>query len=86
MLKVAIQMDPIEAVDVESDRYKIARSYMLRLRAADFEDNVELARLSQAANLKPSEFVERFGYLAEGDPRTSIAPMRAATPSQPPGS
>ncbi len=85
-------MDPhtgrmrVRMVDVESDRYKIARSYMLRLRAADFEDNVELARLSQAANLKPSEFVERFGYLAEGDPRTSIAPMRAATPSQPPGS
>jgi 6-phosphofructokinase 1 len=77
-------MDPqtgrmrVRMVDVESDRYKIARSYMLRLRDTDFNDKVELARLAQAANMKPNEFVERFGYLAENDTRPSMAPLYTA--------
>src|SRR5262249_18072144 len=85
-------MDPttgrmrVRMVDVDSDRYKIARSYMLRLKGEDFSDKVEPPRLGQAGNMKPSEFVERFGYLAEGEPRLSLAPMRAATPSGPPTS
>lgn len=70
----------VRMVDVDSDRYKIARTYMLRLREADFTDKVELSRLAQAANMKPAEFVERFGYLAEKDTKQSIAPMRAASP------
>lgn len=80
-------MDPhtgrmrVRMVDIESDRYKIARTYMLRLRKQDFEDKVELARLAQAANMKPSEFIERFDYLAENEARTSLSPMRAASPS-----
>jgi 6-phosphofructokinase 1 len=79
-------MDPstgrmrVRMVDIESDRFKIARTYMLRLKKADFSDPVELARLAQAANLKPSEFVERFGYLGAADIRPSLAPMRAASP------
>jgi 6-phosphofructokinase 1 len=70
----------VRMVDVESDRYKIARTYMLRLREADFHDKVELARLAQAANMKPGEFIERFGYLGETDTKTSIPPMAAAKP------
>ncbi len=83
-------MDPqtgrmrVRMVDIDSDRYKIARSYMLRLKADDFKDQVELARLSSAANMKPSEFIERFGYLGETDTRNSLIPMRAASPSAPP--
>jgi 6-phosphofructokinase 1 len=79
-------MDPttgrmrVRMVDIESDRYKIARTYMLRLKKADFRDPVELARLAHAANMKPTEFVERFGYLGEADVRASLAPMRAAVP------
>jgi len=37
----------IDVVDVESDRYKIARTYMLRLKPEDFDDPRELARLAQ---------------------------------------
>ena len=55
---------------------------MLRLRSNDFVDKVELARLAHAANMKPADFVERFGYLAERDMRTSLAPMQAASPSK----
>jgi len=81
-------MDPttgrmrVRMVDVESDRYKIARTYMLRLRSSDFDDKVELSRLAQAANMKPGEFTERFHYLAENEARTSLSPMRAASPSE----
>ncbi|MBS2015364.1 MAG: 6-phosphofructokinase [Deltaproteobacteria bacterium] len=77
-------MDPvtgrmrIRMVDITSDRYKIARSYMLRLKPEDFDDKVELSRLAQAANMKPAEFVARFGYLVENDARTSMAAIRVA--------
>lgn len=72
----------VRMVDVTSDRYMIARSYMLRLKRQDFEDKVEVTRLAQAANMKPSEFKETFGYLTEHDRRPhSMAPMRAAKPS-----
>lgn len=81
-------MDPVTGrmrvrmVDVESDRYKIARSYMLRLRKEDMEEKVELARLSQAANMKPSEFVARFQYLVENDTRPmSLHSLPAAPPT-----
>ncbi len=79
-------MDPVTGrmrvrmVDVTSDRYKIARSYMLRLKPEDFDDRMELSRIAQAANMKPAEFKARFGYLVENDARASISPMKAARP------
>lgn len=78
-------MDPVSGrmrvrmVDIESDRYKIARSYMLRLKAEDFDDSVELTRLAQAANMSASDFRARFSYLVEKDTRNSMAPFKAAT-------
>ena len=81
-------MDPITGrmrvrmVDVASDRYKIARSYMLRLKAEDLEDKVELAHLAQAANMTPAQFRQRFGYLVENETRHSMAPLKAAPPAE----
>ena len=80
-------MDPVTGrmrvrmVDVSSDRYKIARSYMLRLKAEDLEDRVELAHMATAAHMTPGEFTQRFAYLVEHEARTSMSPMRAATPA-----
>jgi 6-phosphofructokinase 1 len=80
-------MDPVTGrmrvrmVDVTSDRYKIARSYMLRLKAEDLEDRVELAHLATAANLTAAQFKDRFGYLVENERRPSMAPTRAAKPT-----
>lgn len=77
-------MDPttgrmrIRMVDVTSDRYKIARSYMLRLKPDDFEDQVELAHLAQAAHMTPEAFRERYAYLVERDPRSSMPPADIA--------
>ena len=79
-------MDPVTGrmrvrmVDITSDRYKIARSYMLRLKAEDLEDRVELAHMAAAANMTPAQFKERFGYLVENEARPSMMPMRAAKP------
>jgi hypothetical protein len=52
---------------------------MLRLKAEDLEDRVELAHMAAAANMTPTEFKKRFGYLVEDEPRPSIV-MRAAEP------
>ena len=54
---------------------------MLRLKAEDLEDRVELAHLAQAANMTPAEFKQRFGYLVENETRQSIVPMKAAKPA-----
>ncbi|MDB4943011.1 MAG: 6-phosphofructokinase [Labilithrix sp.] len=67
-------MDPVTGrmkvrmVDIESDRYKIARSYMLRLRPEDLDDGVQLEQLGRAAKLSPAAFAERFGYLVKAAP------------------
>ena len=82
-------MDPktgrmrVRMVDIESDRYKIARTYMLRLKAEDLEDTVELAQLSRSANMSPADFKKRFGYLVENDARTSLAPLLSSAAAEP---
>jgi 6-phosphofructokinase 1 len=53
----------VRMVDIDSDRYKIARSYMIRLKRADFDDATELAKLAAAARLTPDDFREQFGGL-----------------------
>jgi 6-phosphofructokinase 1 len=80
-------MDPetgrmrVRLVDVESDRYKIARSYMLRLRREDIGDPRELGRLAAAANMTPDQFRARFGKLVEAEPQPmSLHSMKAAKP------
>jgi 6-phosphofructokinase 1 len=69
-------------VDIESDRYKIARTYMLRLKAEDFEDPRELQKLAHAAGVTSDKFREIFGHLVQDEPsqmslRGSRAPQRA---------
>lgn len=57
----------VRVVDVTAESYKIARSYMLRLSKADFENPHELNKLASTANLSPQEFKDRFYYLVERD-------------------
>ncbi len=72
-------MDPttgrmrVRMVDVDSNRYRIAYAYMLRLKRRDFEDQGELAKLAVAANTTPERFRALFGALVERDV-PSIAP------------
>ena len=93
----AQMMDPhtgrmrVRMVDCDSDRYKIARSYMLRLKKEDFEDPGEIERLAIAANRTTAEFYEEFYRLVQDDRppmalRDSRAPFKAATPLDRPSS
>jgi 6-phosphofructokinase 1 len=50
-------------VNVESEGYRVAREYMIRLEAKDFEDPSWVEKLAVAANMTAPEFRNRFGYL-----------------------
>jgi 6-phosphofructokinase 1 len=58
----------IRMVDVETEHYKIARRYMLRLRSDDFEDPHELAKLAAITNRSLDEFRHEFEYLTNDEP------------------
>ncbi len=58
----------VRMVDVDSDRYRIARSYMLRLRREDFTDANELARFAATVGLSIEEFRAKYSYLVEDEP------------------
>lgn len=50
-------------VDVDTEHYKIARRYMLRLRRDDFQNIDLLSRLAATAHLSPESFRQRYSYL-----------------------
>jgi 6-phosphofructokinase 1 len=52
----------VRTVNIESETYEVARKYMIRLQAEDFEGE-RLERLAATVRLKPQEFKDRFGYL-----------------------
>jgi 6-phosphofructokinase 1 len=74
-------MDPqtgrtkVRMVDVNSDRYKIAASYMLRLRREDFDDPKLLERHAATAHMTPDEFRAQFEYLVKGQAPSSLRPQ-----------
>ena len=47
-------------VDVDTESYQVARDYMVRINAKDFQDDAWLARLSEAARLTPEDLRNRF--------------------------
>ncbi len=55
-------------VDINTEQYRIALRYMLRLRRDDFEDDLELAKLARAVGLSPERFREEFEYLVRDEP------------------
>ncbi len=55
----------VRLVLTDSVRYCIARKYMIRLNKSDFTDPLALEKLASICNLRPEQFKERFGYLAE---------------------
>jgi 6-phosphofructokinase len=66
----------VRMVDIHSDRYRIARAYMLRLRREDFDDPEQLRRLAQAARLSTEAFRQQFFRLVEhDDPMTPLLPL-----------
>jgi 6-phosphofructokinase 1 len=58
----------VRLVDIESEGYRVAREYMIRLEREDFEYSAWVEKLAQAANLTPGEFRQRFEYLSGSTP------------------
>ena len=54
----------VRGVDTSSESYEVARKYMIKLEAEDFDNAEQLAALAATANMTPEAFRERFGYLA----------------------
>jgi 6-phosphofructokinase 1 len=50
----------VRLVNVNSEYYRVAREYMIRLEPRDFEDRTTRDRLAAAAKLTPEEFERTF--------------------------
>ena len=48
-------------VDVETESYRVARDYMVRIGVRDFLDEASTTKLAEAGGLTRSEFISRFG-------------------------
>lgn len=59
-------------VDVDSDSYQVARKYMIRLEAGDFEEIKNVARLALIGNMKTDDFIKKFKYLINDPPVKDI--------------
>ena len=55
----------VRMVDVDTEYFRVARKYQIRLETSDFENMKWLSRLARAGQLTLEEFSEKFGYLAE---------------------
>jgi 6-phosphofructokinase len=64
----------IRLVDVESEGYRVARAYMIRLEAEDFSHAAWVDKLAEAANLTPGEFRQRFEHLVVANDVVAPAP------------
>jgi len=58
----------IRLVNIHSERYAIARSYMIRLKREDFQDAHETAKLAATCGLTIPEFRQEFEYLMAQEP------------------
>src|SRR5437763_12480876 len=54
----------VRMVNVESEGYRVARGYMIRLEPEDLADPFWVAKLAAAGQMTADEFRDRFGYLS----------------------
>jgi 6-phosphofructokinase 1 len=53
----------VRLVDINSEHYKVAREYMIRLEREDLENPEMLAKLAAAAKMTPEEFKKKFAHV-----------------------
>lgn len=53
----------VRTVNLDTDSYRVARAYMIRLERTDFEDEAKLVELAEAGKTTPDEFRAQFGHL-----------------------
>ena len=79
-------MDPtthrmrVRMVDLDSDRYRIARTYMLRLRRSDRENPEELQRIARVVGMSAEAFAAEFDRVFRSD----FDPIRSLSAKPPP--
>jgi 6-phosphofructokinase 1 len=56
----------VRLVNIDSEGFRVARAYMIRLEADDFAHAAWVDRLADAAHLSPGVFRQRFEYLSAG--------------------
>ena len=54
----------VRMVNVESEGYRVAREYMIRLEPEDFADPSWVEKLAASASMTPDEFRGKFGCLS----------------------
>jgi len=57
----------IRMVDVQSEYYKIAREYMVRLTREDFKDQARVARYAKVLNISDDQFHETFSPIVANE-------------------
>ncbi len=73
-IRFADMLDPetgrtrVRMVDVDTEYYKIARRYMLRLRKDDFADAAEVQKYADIAKTTPEQLRADFEYLVADEP------------------
>lgn len=55
----------VRMVDINSEHYRVARGYMIRLTKKDLQDNNMLIKLSNVAKMSVEEFLKRFSWVTE---------------------
>ena len=68
MLDPATGRLKVRMVDIASERYGIARRYMIRLRRDDFSDPEQLERLASECSMTVEAFKQRFEPLIDNEP------------------
>jgi 6-phosphofructokinase 1 len=58
----------VRLVNTDSEGFRVARAYMIRLEAEDFAHAAWVDRLADAAHLTPGAFRQRFEYLGAAKP------------------
>ena len=51
----------VRMVDIESERYKVAREYMMCVQPRDLEDDTLVEKMAEYSKRSPDEIRERFG-------------------------
>ena len=57
----------VRMVDVDTEYYKIARRYMLRLRRDDFADPAEVQKYATVTHITPEQFKAQLEYLVKDE-------------------
>jgi ATP-dependent phosphofructokinase / diphosphate-dependent phosphofructokinase len=65
MLDPKTKKTQVRFVDVNSDSFQTARSYMVRLEKKDIDSSEMLTKLAKEAKMTKDEFVKKFGYMFE---------------------